>query len=107
VRSLPGTTFERKVRAVMPECGALEVLKHTPPDLFPALPGFERAPVTFGSDAPRLRRLAREGVVALCGPGSIRVAHTADEHITGTDLRQGVEMLLRVADALVPQGAQS
>lgn len=105
VRSLPGTTFAAKARALMPECGTLEELKHTPPDLFDEVPGFPRALVTFGSDAPRLRQLVPGGAVALVGPGSIKVAHTEHEHITGADLRAGVALLLQLADALAPEEA--
>ena len=35
----------------------------------------------FGSDVPNCAALIPDGTVALAGPGSIRVAHTAQEHL--------------------------
>ena len=97
VRSLPDSTFAQRVRELAPEVGRVEEVSFTPPDRFPRLPGFEHVTVPFGSDAPRLRRLAANGRVALCGPGSIRVAHTLDEHVTGAELVAGCELLVAVA----------
>jgi acetylornithine deacetylase/succinyl-diaminopimelate desuccinylase-like protein len=57
--------------------------------------------VTFGSDAPRLRQLAQGGTVALVGPGSIRLAHSPDERIDGRELADGLDLLLRLAPALL------
>ena len=72
VRALPGSDFVARVRALAPQEGVVEELSFTPPDHYPRLHGFDRAVVPFGSDAPRLRKLAPSGMVALCGPGSIR-----------------------------------
>ncbi|MBX3462782.1 MAG: M20/M25/M40 family metallo-hydrolase [Planctomycetes bacterium] len=99
VRSLPDSGFAAQVRELAPADGRVEVVADTPADRFSRLSGFPHAPVTFGSDAPRLRRLVPGQRVALCGPGSIRVAHTLDEHITGADLRAGCELLVAVAEA--------
>lgn len=98
VRSLPDSDFARRVRELAPPEGSAVEVAHTPADRFPRLPGFPHAAVTFGSDAPRLRQLIPSRRVALCGPGSIRVAHTLDEHITGADLRAGCELLVAVAE---------
>ncbi len=99
VRSLPDSQFADKVRELAPAEGRVELVADTPADRFPRLPGFPHAPVTFGSDAPRLRQLVPGHRIALCGPGSIRVAHTLDEHVTGADLRAGCELLVAVAEA--------
>jgi acetylornithine deacetylase/succinyl-diaminopimelate desuccinylase-like protein len=68
-----------------------------PPCLLPAIPGFERAFMPFGSDAPCLRELIPDRTVVLAGPGSIRVAHTPDEHLTLLDLRAGADLNARLA----------
>jgi len=99
VRSLPGSTFATKVRELAPADSHVEELSFTPPERFTDLPGFEHATVTFGSDAPRLRKLIGTRRIALCGPGTIRVAHTLDEYVTGTELRAGCERLVAIAEA--------
>jgi acetylornithine deacetylase len=99
VRSLPDSAFAAKVQELAPAEGRVDEVGHTPPERFPRLPGFAHAAVTFGSDAPRLRTLVPSRRVALCGPGSIRVAHTLEEHITGSDLHAGCELLVAVAAA--------
>ncbi|MEO6597000.1 MAG: M20/M25/M40 family metallo-hydrolase [Planctomycetota bacterium] len=101
VRSLPDSKFLELARELAPADGSVEQLSHTPPDRFTNLPGFPHAPVTFGSDAPRLRRVIGGQQVVLCGPGSIKVAHTEDEFITGTELRAGCAQLIHMAEILL------
>lgn len=101
VRSLPDSTFAQRVRELAPPEGAVEQLSFTPPERYPGVPGFESAVVTFGSDAPRIRGLVGGQRVALCGPGSIKVAHTLDEQITGADLVAGRDRLVALAEALL------
>lgn len=101
VRSLPGSTFAQRVRELAPPEGAVEQLSFTPPERYTTLPGFEDAIVPFGSDAPRVRALVGGQRVVLCGPGTIKVAHTLDEHITGADLVAGRDRLVALAEALL------
>jgi acetylornithine deacetylase len=101
VRSVPNSTFEERARQLAPEEGRLDLISFTPPEVFDRIPGFEHAVVPFGSDAPRLRQLIGGKKVALCGPGTIKVAHTLDEHITGADMEQGFEMLTALATTLL------
>ena len=51
----------------------------------------------FGSDAPLLKGLIPSGTVVLAGPGSIRVAHTEQEHLTLAELRAGIDLNHRLA----------
>lgn len=105
VRSVPGSDFLERARALAPPAGAgdgrVEVLARSDPHRFPALPGFEAAPVPFGSDAPRLAALVPGGAVALAGPGSILLAHTVDERITTDELSAGLSLNLRLARHLL------
>lgn len=101
VRLLPRSDFEARVRQLAPPEGKVEVLSVTPPATYPRLPGFPHAVVPFGSDAPRLRQLAKDGMVVLCGPGDIAVAHTVDERITGTELQAGCQLLIDLAELLL------
>lgn len=104
VRSLPGSRFLQNVRELAPPEGAVEELSFTPPERYAPVPGFAEAFVPFGSDAPRVRALVGGQRVVLVGPGSIKVAHTLDEHITGQDLVAGREQLVALGAALLAGG---
>ena len=97
VRSLPGSDFLTDASRLKPEGGEIESLHETPPERFPPIEGFDRAPVPFGSDAPRLRTLVPDKTVVLVGPGSIEVAHSPDERLDLRELEQGVDVLVRIA----------
>jgi acetylornithine deacetylase len=53
--------------------------------------GLPAKAVAFGSDAPHLTGFAHK---AICGPGSITVAHRDDEHVRIADLMTAVEQYL-------------
>jgi acetylornithine deacetylase len=63
-----------------------------------APPGWETTVVSFASDLPFL---AGWGEGYQLGPGSIRVAHTAAEHIRKADLLAGVDLYARLAADLL------
>jgi acetylornithine deacetylase len=63
-----------------------------------SLPGWEQTTVNFASDLPFL---ADWGVGYQFGPGTIRVAHTDDEHIGKEELLAGVERYVRLARDLI------
>jgi acetylornithine deacetylase/succinyl-diaminopimelate desuccinylase-like protein len=94
---VPGSTFLDEVRRLAPSEGSVDLRLDEPADLYPAVPGFDLAPMPFGSDAPALRALVPDRSVVLAGPGSITVAHTLDEHLTLTDLEAGVDLNRRLA----------
>lgn len=100
-RTVPGSTLVARMRELAPARGALEVLSECDPCRFPAIEGFARAPVPYGSDAPRLRELARDGIVAMVGPGDIAVAHTDHEHLAIAELQAGVDLLERLVSQLL------
>ena len=106
VRSVRGSRFEDEVRERAPEDGVVRRIGVTPPEVFDRVPGFPHAVVPFGSDAPHLRRVVGGGRAVLCGPGSIRVAHTDYEHVTGADLAAGENLIVAVAEALLGGGAR-
>lgn len=60
---------------------------HVPARRFRGIEGFHGVPVAFTTDAPLL---GGWGEPLLFGPGSIRVAHTAHEHIELDELRAAV-----------------
>ena len=67
------------------------------PSRYVTLPGFESAPVAFGSDAPHLTGFGHK---IICGPGSIKVAHRDNENVLAADLEAAVEQYVRMAAAL-------
>ena len=97
VRSLPGSDFPAEAARLAPSEGEVQLVHETPPERFPDIAGFARAPVPFGSDAPRLRALVPDRTVVIVGPGSIDVAHSPDERLTLADLDGGVDLLLELA----------
>jgi acetylornithine deacetylase len=60
------------------------------------VPGFETTVAAFATDIPALTRW---GTPYLYGPGSIHVAHTAHERVTGAELRAAVDGYVRLAVA--------
>ncbi|MFO1076327.1 MAG: M20/M25/M40 family metallo-hydrolase [Planctomycetota bacterium] len=104
-RTLPDSTFLDRVRELAPAEGEIADAAITKPQRFTRLAGFDHVPVTFGSDAPRLKKLVPGGQIAMCGPGSIKVAHTKEEHVTGRELLAGVELLVAVAEAMLRSGS--
>ena len=102
VRTVPGSAFRLAVEALKPASGTLRVALSEPPCRFPAIPGFARAAMPFGSDAPQLQALIPNGTVVLAGPGSISCAHTAQEHLAMADLLAGVALFVRLAQTFLP-----
>jgi acetylornithine deacetylase len=64
--------------------------------------GWETTVVSYASDLPFL---AAWGEAYQLGPGTIKVAHTAQEHIRKADLLRGVELYVRLATDLLGREA--
>ena len=62
------------------------------------VPGFETAVFPYTTDVPLLDRW---GTPLLCGPGSIHVAHTAEEHVAIDELRAAVSLYQTLAARLL------
>jgi acetylornithine deacetylase len=76
----------------------LEYGSHIPPQFFHTIAGFPTAPVSYTSDIPLL---GNWGTPLLFGPGSIHVAHTADEHVSVAELRDSVDAYVRIVRTLL------
>lgn len=63
------------------------------PTKYTTLEGFPNTVVAFGSDAPHLSNFDKK---ILCGPGSILVAHTDNEHILLADLKKAVKNYIEI-----------
>jgi acetylornithine deacetylase len=64
------------------------------------VPGFETTIAAFATDVPEL---ARWGKPYLYGPGSIHVAHTAQERVTRAELLAAVDGYVRLAEAALAE----
>jgi acetylornithine deacetylase len=77
---------------------AMETLLDIPAVHLATADGFETATFAFGTDIPMLTNW---GTPLLLGPGSIHVAHTADEHVSIDELRTCVDLYVRLTGQLL------
>jgi acetylornithine deacetylase len=85
----------RTARTLEPDVTIEEVLR-VPLVRLHTIPGMPAAVFPFTTDVPLLDRW---GTPLLCGPGSIRVAHTSDEHVRLADLESAVDRYVSLARA--------
>ena len=69
-----------------------------PPVYLKTIPGFATEVFRFTTDIPFL---SSWGEPLLIGPGSVRVAHTADEHVEISELERAVNLYTKLARALL------
>lgn len=101
--ALSSALLRGPVRANAPERASAPLLAVTArggdvPARYVTLPGFESAPVAFGSDAPHLTGFGHK---IICGPGSIKVAHRDNENVLAADLEAAVRQYVRMAVGLI------
>jgi acetylornithine deacetylase len=75
----------------------LKLLSKTDPFAYFSPLGFPSFLASFGSDAPYLTAV---GVPILIGPGSLEVAHTSKEHITFSEILDGIKAYEKLATDL-------
>jgi acetylornithine deacetylase len=89
------------LRALLDGIDDLVTVEHVlevPPVRLATVPGFETASFPYTTDIPFL---SRWGTPLLYGPGSVLVAHTAEEHVEVPALRRAVEDYVRLASTLL------
>ena len=89
------------VRATLEPVRALveiEDVAEVPPVEMATVPGFDTAVFPFTTDIPFLSAWGRP---LLFGPGSVLVAHTADEHVRVDDLRAAIGHYATIANTLL------
>jgi acetylornithine deacetylase len=79
----------------------IDDILEVPPVRMRAVDGFETAVFAYTTDIPFLTRW---GEPLLYGPGSIRQAHTADEHVEIAELARGVDGYVTLVTALLDGG---
>lgn len=82
----PASAIKKELLAQLSPEVSLKVLSKSDPFTYFVPEGFSSFVVGFGSDAPHLRSI---GQPILIGPGSIELAHKAEEHISFQDLYEG------------------
>ena len=73
-----------------------------PPVHLKTMPGFDTEVFRFTTDIPFL---SSWGEPLLIGPGSVQVAHTADEHVEIPELERAVDLYIKLARALLNENA--
>jgi acetylornithine deacetylase len=87
------------MRAVVNGHGELKEMLHTPAQYLEAQDGFETTVVAYTTDIPNFA--GAWGKPFLIGPGSIHVAHTAEERIPKKQLLDAVQIYARMARQLI------
>ena len=77
---------------------AIEDVAEVPPVEMVTVPGFESASFPFTTDIPFL---SAWGQPLLFGPGSVLVAHTAEEHIRVDELRASIDHYVTIVKTLL------
>ena len=88
----------RILRHVIAERVEIEEVVEVPPVRLQTLPGFNTGVFAYTTDIPLL---GQWGTPLLLGPGSIHVAHTDQEHVSITELREAVDLYEKLARQLL------
>lgn len=88
----------RRLSATVGTIVTIEDVHEVPPVRLGTVPGFDAAVFNFTTDVPFLDRW---GTRFLIGPGSITVAHTADEHVEIAELQRAVDLYVSLARTLI------
>jgi len=88
----------RRAIAAIEKRVAIEPVLEVPPVRMTTVPGFETAVFPYTTDIPFL---SGWGQPLLFGPGSVRVAHTAEEFVSIAELRSAVQHYMTIAAALL------
>jgi acetylornithine deacetylase len=82
----------------------IEHILEVPPVRMTTVPGFDEAVFPYTTDIPFL---SGWGEPLLFGPGSIHVAHTADEHVSIAELHAAVDHYVAIARRLLSKASGS
>jgi acetylornithine deacetylase len=91
-------TIRERLQAAVAPFVATEEVHVVPPVRLGTVPGFDTAVFNFTTDVPFLDKW---GTPLLIGPGSINMAHTADEYVEVAELQRAVDLYVQLAKGLV------
>ena len=94
----PAARVRERLEATLPGSVSIDDVMIVPPIRLTTLPAFETAPFSFTTDIPFLTSW---GAPLLVGPGSIHVAHTAEEHVKIDELVEAVDLYEKLARDLL------
>jgi acetylornithine deacetylase len=100
----PASLRDGVANAVVGRAEAHEVL-HTPALMLGTFEGLPQTTVAFTTDIPAL--MGVWGEPFLIGPGSIHLAHTAEERVPKKELVDAVEIYARMTTRLLARGARA
>ena len=92
----------RRLLDSLPGPVAVEDVVVVPPVTLTTVPGFDTEVFAFTTDIPFL---SAWGKPLLLGPGSVHVAHTADEHVAVDELVRAVDLYAKLARELLDRNA--
>jgi acetylornithine deacetylase len=92
-------SIRASLRAAVDGRAELREMLHTPALHLEAMDGLEKTVVAYTTDIPNFAGMW--GKPLLIGPGSIHVAHTAEERVSKKDLRDAVEIYTRLVQQLL------
>ncbi len=98
----PNDELKRAIEASLEPRVSVSYPLEIPSVVSTAPAGWQTTVVSFASDLPFL---ASWGVRYQLGPGTIKVAHTAEERLSKTDLASGISLYEKLARDLLAQGA--
>lgn len=96
----PHEDVRRRLEAGVRGRATVEDVLVVPPVRLTTLPGFDPKVFSFTTDIPWLDKW---GAPLLLGPGSVTVAHTADEHVPIAELHRAVDIYEQLARSLMSQ----
>ena len=97
-RTVSDAAEVRRAVAPLERRVTIEHVLEVPPVQMTTVPGFEAAVFPYTTDIPFL---AAWGEPLLFGPGSIHVAHTADEYVSIAELQAAVDHYVTIARELL------
>jgi acetylornithine deacetylase len=98
----PGAALRKLLDRHVGSDVTVDDILEVPPVRLTTVPGLDSAVFSFTTDIPLLDRW---GAPLLCGPGSVTLAHTADEYVEITALYQAVDRYQYLAETLRRSGA--
>jgi acetylornithine deacetylase len=94
------------LKKIVNGAGELQEMLHTPALHMEAMEGFTTTVVAYTTDIPNFQ--GAWGKPLLIGPGSIHVAHTAEERIPKQQILEAIELYTQLTQRLLakasPQG---
>jgi acetylornithine deacetylase len=101
IRSVrPSSDILTEIRAAAADKASVEVLSVSEPQKLYTVPGFETIVLSYSTDIPYLKSF---GQPLLFGPGSIHQAHTDQERISKSQMREAVALYQKLAGRLLAE----